>query len=419
MSRMIDLIRKSAVSATVMQAAARGALLIPPGEMVEILVHLANHNKIFGAQARMRLAGWDLKSASEIAANPKTPEEVLRYMAHEENLRPGLLPALLDNPAVPEESLAKLARTGSRDVVKVMSGSARVMQSARVRQSLLDNPNCSEGVTAALAEPPAAETAPVEPVPVEPTSVSSGQSDQPPAEGDSEGVTSAQVEQAAATDAELDEQIAAFIAEHASEIAAEGNKPFQPVGGTEGLELTAEVTPVAATPASAQAAPAAAAAAAAHSHKAFHRHEEVTKRDSTLQKIAKLDIKGRIQLAMKGSKEERSILIRDGTKLVALAVLDSAKITDGEVEAFASQKNVLEAVLRGIPMKRRFAKHYPVIRNLVFNPRTPIDLSLGLMKNLLVNDLKNLSGNKEVSDTIRKLALKMFKQKLEPGKHSG
>jgi hypothetical protein len=122
---------------------------------------------------------------------------------------------------------------------------------------------------------------------------------------------------------------------------------------------------------------------------------------------------------MKGTKEERSILVRDGTKLVALAVLDSPKITDGEVEAFASQKNVLEAVLRGIPMKRRFAKLYPVVRNLVFNPRTPIDLSLGLMKNLLINDLKNLSGNKEVSDTIRKLALKMFKQKLEPGKHGG
>ena len=415
MSRMIDLIRKSSVSATVMQAAARGALLIPADEMIEILVHLAVHNKIFGAQARMRLAGWDIKSAREIAANPKTPEEVLRYMAHEENLRPGLLPSLLENPSVPEESLAKLARTGSRDVVKVMSGSARAMESARIRQSLLDNPNCSEAVTAALSEP--AATAPAEAAAIEPPSAADAPPDQGPSEADAEGVTSAQVEQATSTDSELDQQIAAFMTEHASEIAAEGNKPFQPVGGTEGLEMP-EAAPVAAVAVPSPAAPAAAAAAAAaHPHKAFHRHEEVGKRDSTLQKIAKLDIKGRIQLAMKGSKEERSILVRDGTKIVALAVLDSPKITDGEVEAFASQKNVLEAVLRGIPMKRRFAKHYPVVRNLVFNPRTPIDLSLGLMKNLLVNDLKNLSGNKEVSDTIRKLALKMFKQKLEPGKH--
>jgi hypothetical protein len=64
-------------------------------------------------------------------------------------------------------------------------------------------------------------------------------------------------------------------------------------------------------------------------------------------------------------------------------------------------------------MKRRFAKNYAVVRNLVFNPRTPLDVGLGLMKNLLSADLKNLSGNKEVSDTIRKLALRMFKQKCD------
>jgi hypothetical protein len=69
-------------------------------------------------------------------------------------------------------------------------------------------------------------------------------------------------------------------------------------------------------------------------------------------------------------------------------------------------------VLRTIPLKRRFMKQYNIVRNLVFNPRTPIDVSLGLMKNILVADLKNLSGNKEVSDTVRKLALRMYRQKL-------
>ena len=132
-----------------------------------------------------------------------------------------------------------------------------------------------------------------------------------------------------------------------------------------------------------------------------------------LQKISKLDIRGRITLAMRGSKEDRSILIRDSTKLVAIAVLESPKISDGEVEKIALQKNVLEAVLRAIPMKRRFAKNYSIMRNLVQNPRTPLDLSLGLMKNLLIHDLKNLSTNKEIPDTIRKVALRMFKQKLE------
>jgi len=78
------------------------------------------------------------------------------------------------------------------------------------------------------------------------------------------------------------------------------------------------------------------------------------RRDNALRKIAKLDVKGRIQLALKGNKEERSLLIRDGTKVVALAVLDAPKLSDGEVEKIATQKNVLEAVLRAIPLKRRF-----------------------------------------------------------------
>jgi hypothetical protein len=49
----------------------------------------------------------------------------------------------------------------------------------------------------------------------------------------------------------------------------------------------------------------------------------------------------------------------------------------------------------------------------VANPRTPLDLGLSLMKNLMAQDLKNISGNKEISETIRKLALKMYKQKME------
>ncbi len=186
---------------------------------------------------------------------------------------------------------------------------------------------------------------------------------------------------------------------------------IKPIGGIHDEFSTPEPVAAEAT------APSAGSAAAAAAKKApVKKDAGPEQRGSALQKISKLDIKGRIQLAMKGSKEERSLLIRDGTKIVALAVLESPKISDGEVERFASQKNVLEAVLRGIPMKRRFAKNYNIIRNLVFNPRTPLDLSLGLMKNMMIGDLRALSGNKEISDTVRKLATKMFKQKMDVNK---
>ncbi len=140
---------------------------------------------------------------------------------------------------------------------------------------------------------------------------------------------------------------------------------------------------------------------------------EPGKRENALQKISRLNVQGRIQLALKGNKEERSLLIRDGTKIVAFAVLEAPKLSDGEVEKFASQKNVLEAVLRQIPLKRKFMKNYKIVRNLVANPRTPLDLGLTLMKNILPPDLKAIGSNKDVSETIRNLAMKMYKQKME------
>jgi hypothetical protein len=235
-----------------------------------------------------------------------------------------------------------------------------------------------------------------------------------PAEAAPEAVTSGE-------EGEVPEEaVSAYLAEHATEIAGEQDKPFQPVGGIVEL-LGSDYFPVSENKEMAEGSgsteKAAAESASAASAAAAKAKPAVTpklgQRDNTMQKINRLDVKGRIQLAMKGNKEERSILIRDGTKVVALAVLDAPKISDGEVEKFALQKNVLEAVLRQIPLKRRFMKNYIVVRNLVSNPRTPLDLGLGLMKHLQVQDLKNVSANKEVSETVRKLALKMYKQKLD------
>lgn len=403
---MIDLIRASAVPANLMQAAARGALALPADEMIEIMVHLANHNKIHGDTARMTLAGWDEKSSLQVALNPDTPPEVLRYLISPENLRPTLLRALLDNPSVSEEGLTKLASTGSREIVEAMLASLRVRNSSNVRKALIANPHVTARESVELGEAVRSQKEPLAAAP------SAGENAIPVAQ-DAPPVDTISSEAGNAEDA-VDEQVVAFLQEHKDEIAAEEGKPFQAVGGV--FDELATSNSAAADPAASQATlPLARSAAGTPVRTAFPQQQQ-ERRGSALQKIASLDIKGRIQLAMKGSKEERSILIRDGTKIVALAVLDSPKLTDGEVEAFASQKNVLEAVLRGIPLKRRFAKNYLVVRNLTFNPRTPLDLSLGLMKHLLINDLKNLATNKEVSDTIRKLAVKMFKQKSETSK---
>src|SRR5713101_7183212 len=100
MPRMVELIRSSAVPSNLMQAAAKGALALPTQEMIEVLVHLAKHNKVFGEQARLTLAGWDERPSREVASDPNSPREVLEYMIAPANLRPVLLAALLENPSV-------------------------------------------------------------------------------------------------------------------------------------------------------------------------------------------------------------------------------------------------------------------------------------------------------------------------------
>ena len=413
MPRKIDLIRASKLPSNMMQFAAKGALSVPPDENIEILVYLAKHNKIFGDVARMTLAGWDEKGSLAAASDPKTPREVLDYFIAPENLRPPLLPALLENPSVPERELGKFAISASRESIEAMLQSPRVRASAGVLGSLNSNPYLKHEEASVVAKLlSAGKPVPVAGNPAEVREVATK-------------AVEALHETAVAASEEAEEvpeeAFSAYLSEHASEIAAEQNKPFQPVGGivdllgsdyfpvTENKEMSE--TAGAARQAAAETAGPASAAARSKTVGGVSPHP--AQRDNTVQKINRLDVKGRIQLAMKGNKEERSILIRDGTKVVALAVLDAPKLSDGEVERFALQKNVLEAVLRQIPLKRRFMKNYIVVRNLVANPRTPLDLGLGLMKHLLTQDLKNISANKEISETVRKLALKMYKQKLD------
>jgi hypothetical protein len=402
-ARMIDQIRASKLPSNMMQFAARGALQVPPAENIEILVYLALHNPVFGGLARMTLAGWDDKASFAAAASPQTSREVLDYFVSPDNLRPKLLPALLENSSVPEGQLVKLAIGASRDSIQAMLRSARARSMEGVLQALQANPYLDKeqaeelrALFASRREIAAAEhTAPAVEHPAASTEA---------AEPDS---TSGSADEWAD-----DEALSAYLKEHAHDIAAEGDKPFQAIGGildllgedhSSALDVVEESAPAPSAAASPAAAPRAAIAP--------KKPQAGPVRENALQKINRLDVKGRIQLALKGNKEERSLLIRDGTKVVALAVLEAPKLSDGEVERFASQKNVLESVLRQIPLKRRFMKNYKVVRNLVSNPRTPLDLGLGLMKHLLIADLKNISANKEVSETVRKLALKMYKQK--------
>jgi len=128
---------------------------------------------------------------------------------------------------------------------------------------------------------------------------------------------------------------------------------------------------------------------------------DLVKRQSLLQRLAHMRVPERVQLALKGNREERMTLIRDPCKVVQRAVLQSPRITDREVEAFAAMANLNDEVLRLIAMSRKFMKNYTVLRNLMNNPKSPLDITLLLLPSLNEHDLKLLTTNKNVPETLR------------------
>ena len=135
------------------------------------------------------------------------------------------------------------------------------------------------------------------------------------------------------------------------------------------------------------------------------------KRETLLKQVAHMNVVQRLTLALKGNREARMILIKDPNKLVQRCVLQSPRLTDMEVESFAKMTNLSEEVFRVISLTRKFIKSYVIMKNLVNNPKTPLDISLHLLPRLNANDLKLLTTNKNIPDTLRSIAVKTQRQR--------
>jgi hypothetical protein len=140
--------------------------------------------------------------------------------------------------------------------------------------------------------------------------------------------------------------------------------------------------------------------------------ESEAARQGASQRLALMNVADRMKKAMKGTKEERAVLIRDPNKLVSVSVLSSPKLTGSEVENFAKLGNVSEEVLRIIGMSRAWTKNYGVIAALAKNPKTPLGVSLSFVQRLNEKDLKTIEMDRNLQQPL-KLAVR---KRLQGGK---
>jgi hypothetical protein len=141
--------------------------------------------------------------------------------------------------------------------------------------------------------------------------------------------------------------------------------------------------------------------------------ETEARQTEIVKRISSMPVREKIRYALFGTREIRSMLIRDSNKEVAKTVLRSPKITDNEIEAIAAMRGVAEDILREIGQSRAWTKSYTVVQNLVKNPKTPPNISQNLLFRLRAQDLMLLTRDRSVSDAVRYNASRALRQRSQ------
>jgi hypothetical protein len=132
---------------------------------------------------------------------------------------------------------------------------------------------------------------------------------------------------------------------------------------------------------------------------------------SLAKRVMRLRTNQKIMLAIKGGKEERTLLIREANRLIQVNVIRNPRVTEGEIAFIAQMRTINEEVIRIIGTNRDWLKKYVIVKALVLNPKTPIAISLNLLKRLIDMDLKLLMKDKGVAEILRREAKRYLESK--------
>ncbi|HAC80909.1 MAG TPA: hypothetical protein DCG06_11485 [Deltaproteobacteria bacterium] len=135
------------------------------------------------------------------------------------------------------------------------------------------------------------------------------------------------------------------------------------------------------------------------------------RREALPARIRKMPVAERFKLALRGNLEARNVLARDPLKLVQSAVLKNPRITVEEVVTLAKSRSVDGDLLRQLGAEKEWVRHYTVRQSLVQNPKTPVAVSLVLIRGLRERDVRMLARSKNVPGVIQQAARRLVLQR--------
>lgn len=124
----------------------------------------------------------------------------------------------------------------------------------------------------------------------------------------------------------------------------------------------------------------------------------------------------KIRLAMVGNKFQRSQLIRDPKKMVALAVIKSPSVKEVEAAKYASNNAICEDVIAYIASRKDWTKIYHIKQSLVTNPKCPLPSAMRLLPHLRRKDVDAVARSRGIPSALSAQAKKLKAARSGGGK---
>lgn len=132
---------------------------------------------------------------------------------------------------------------------------------------------------------------------------------------------------------------------------------------------------------------------------------------SLYQLVQTLSVGDKVKLALTGNKEARGILLKQSNKVISRSVVRNPRITEDEIIKVTQTRSVSDEILREIARNDDWVKNYAIRRGLVFNPKTPIQISMRLLAKINEKDLSALAKSKGVPNVVTVAAGKIYGRK--------
>lgn len=135
------------------------------------------------------------------------------------------------------------------------------------------------------------------------------------------------------------------------------------------------------------------------------------KRESLENRIRKMNVVQKMQVALRGNIEARNILMKSPNKMIQECVIKNQKITIDEINRIAQNKSMNMEIIRQVSTNREWIRNYHVRLNMIYNPKTPLTTAIKWLSTINIKDLEKLSKSKQIPGMLAVTARKALENK--------